>query len=55
MLPAIKHHLSSPQFLMGQGYMPKVRLSGMHDMLYVTIPCTYLSTLRTSDFSFTAK
>ena len=57
MLPAIKHHLSSPQTWMGQqGYMPKVRPSGMHDiMLYVTIPCTYLSTLRTSDFSFTAK
>jgi len=30
MLPAIKHHLSSPQIRMGQGYMPKVCLSGMH-------------------------
>jgi len=24
-------------------------------MLYVSVPCTYLSTLRTSDFSFAAK
>jgi len=24
-------------------------------MLYITVPCTYLSTLRTSDFSFAAK
>ena len=24
-------------------------------MLYVAVPCTYLSTLRTSDFSFAAK
>jgi len=24
-------------------------------MLYVAIPCTYLSTLRTSDFSFAVK
>ena len=30
MSPAIKHHLSSPQIQMGQGYMPKVHLSGLH-------------------------
>jgi len=28
--PAIKHHLGSPQIRMGQGYIPKVHLSGLH-------------------------
>ena len=55
MSPAIKHHLSGPQIRMGQGDIPKVHLSGLHDIkviLSVTIP---YSILRTSDFPFAAK
>ena len=58
MSPAIKHHLSGPQIRMGQGYMPKVHLSGLHGIkviLSVTISYKYLCTLRTSDFPFAAK
>jgi len=57
MSPAMKHHLSGPQIRMGWGYMPKVHLSGVHDIkviLSVTIPYKYC-TLRTSDFPFAEK
>ena len=53
-----KHYLSGPQIRMGQGYMPKVHLSGLHGIkviLSVTISYKYLCTLRTSDFPFAAK
>ena len=42
--PAIKHHLSGPQIQMGEVYMPKVHLSGLHGIkviLSITIPYKY--------------